>query len=39
MKTTIYDNSLVITHNDLNKLSFPGFDKKELDFLLIIKEV
>ena len=33
MKTPIYDNSLVITHNDLNKISFPGFDKKELDFL------
>ena len=29
----INDSSLVITHNDLNKISFPGFERKELDFL------
>lgn len=27
------DKSLVISHNDLNKISFPNFTKKELDFL------
>ena len=27
------DNSLVITHNDFNKLSFPEFTSKEIDFL------
>lgn len=27
------DKSLVISHNDLNKISFPGFTQKELDFL------
>ena len=29
----INDNSLIITHNDFNKLSFPGFTSKEIDFL------
>lgn len=30
---SINDKSLVITHNDLNKISFHGFNQKELDFL------
>lgn len=29
----VNDKSIVLTHNDLNKVSFPGFSKKELDFV------
>ena len=32
-KIKINESSLILTHNDLNKVSFPGFEKRELDFL------
>lgn len=32
-KLKINKSSVIITHNDLNKVSFPGFEKRELDFL------
>lgn len=32
-KIKINESSVILTHNDLNKVSFPGFDKRELDFL------
>lgn len=32
-KNKVTDNSIVLTHNDLNRISFPGFTQREIDFL------